>query len=664
MKNGANKIAVILIVKAISSFVFAIHAQTSIKLPTHNIIGTELSVDYATNTPSTIVNTKSNVFDGNLNTYFASYERSGTWVGLDLSERYVITKIAYAPRNNDPLGPQRLLLGIFEGANNPDFSDAVPLYMITEEPLVYLLTEQTINCSRGFRYVRYAGPNDARCTIAEIEFYGYKDAGNNTHFPQLTNLPTITISTQQAAEIDSRDEYISGFISIIHNGTIYSDLLEIRGRGHGSWTFPKKPYRIKLRNKTRLLGFPASERNWTLLNNYGDKTLMRNLLAFDLSRRLDMDYTPAGMPVDVIINGEYKGNYQLCDQIEVAPGRVEIQQLTPKDVDLPNLSGGYLLELDANAPNEEEGWFYSTVRQTPMRIRAPKEDEIVAQQYFYIRDHYRKMEESLFATNYKDPENGYRKYIDTESFIRHFLVGEISGNTDTYWSVYLYKERNSDMFKFGPVWDFDLAFENDYRTFPINASDSWVWESGSAARGVLTCVRRLLSDENFVSQLKDIYFDYRNRGVITKDSLLQVIDTYAFMIDRSQRLNFMRWNILNRAVQLNPQILGTYENEVNNVKRYISERIDWMDNKLGYVTDGNTYITSNLPDIEVYAYKNIIYFSNVFETVKITIADITGRIIFSQTIQENTSISVANGMYLITISNAKGQAKTVKCLVS
>ena len=551
------------------------------KLPAINIIGTEMSVDYSTNTPSTTVNTKSNVFDGDFDTYFASYERSGTWVGLDLGEKHVITKIAYSPRSDYVEGPQRLVLGIFEGANNPDFGDAVPLLIVTEAPQFYKMTEQNINCSRGFRYVRYVGPNDVRCNISEIEFYGYPGVGNNSHFPQLTNLPVVTIHTTGTEEITSQDVYVHGIVSIINNGTIFSDSLEIRGRGHASWSFPKKPYRMKLKNKVNLLGFPARERNWVLINNYGDKTLMRNLLAFDLSRRFDMAYTSIGIPVDVILNGEYKGCYQLCDQLEVAAGRIDVEKMGIYDVTLPNLSGGYLLEVDAYA-YEEESWFSSARQYTPVRVRYPKSDEIVAQQYKYIRDHYNLMEASVFSVNYKDPVNGYRKYLDTESFLRHFLVGEISGNTDTYWSTYMYKDRNDDIFYFGPVWDFDLAYENDNRTYPINNHTQWVYEYGSSANGFRAVVNRLFSDEAFVLQLKTIYADYRDRGIVTTEALLNVVDNYAVEIKQSQQLNFKRWNILNAIVHQNPRTYGSYEGEVNNVKRYIMERLDWLDKKLGY----------------------------------------------------------------------------------
>jgi len=516
-----------------------------------------------------------------------------------------------------------------------------------------MLMDKSVDCSKGFRYVRYVGPNDVRCNIAEIEFYGYKGAGNDSHFPQLTNLPTITIHTVNAQGITDRENYIKGIVSIIHNDgkTIFSDSLEIRGRGHGSWEFPKKPYRMKLYHKVNLLGFPARERNWTLINNYGDKTLMRNLLAFDLSKRLDMTYVPVGIPVDVFLNGEYKGTYNLCDQIEVATGRVEVQKMTANDIELPYLSGGYLLEVDAYA-SEGTSWFTSTKRRTPVTIQYPKDDEIVPQQRDYIREHYNKMESAIFATDYKDPENGYRKYLDVESFLRHFLVGEISGNTDTYWSTYMYKERNNDIFKFGPAWDFDLGYENDYRTYPINSYTQWVYEEkGSYATGFRDVVKRLFTDENFVLRLKAIYADYRSRGILTKEALLQVVDDCVVELDQSRRLNFMRWNIMNTRVHMNPKTYGSYEGEVDNVKKYISERIDWMDKKLGYVPSDIPQIPG-LTNMAIYTQANAIYFDNVSEPVDITIVDITGRIILSKTIDGSTSVPVAKGMYIVTINNS------------
>ena len=101
-------------------------ADDDVKL-TGTVIGTQQTVDYNTWAQSTTVNTCANAFDGDLDTYFASWERSYTWAGLDLGTPHIITRVGWAPRN-DVHGEERVLLGVFEGANSPDFMDALPLY--------------------------------------------------------------------------------------------------------------------------------------------------------------------------------------------------------------------------------------------------------------------------------------------------------------------------------------------------------------------------------------------------------------------------------------------------------------------------------------------------------------------------------------------------------
>ena len=144
---------------------------------TGTVIGTLECVDYGnTSKMTTTVNTRANAFDGNLSTFFATWERSYTWAGLDLGSPHVITRVGWSPRN-DSQGEGRVVLGVFEGANSPDFMDALPLYLIDEKGKIGQFSYADVNCSRGFRYVRYVGPADARCNIAELEFYGYPGEG-------------------------------------------------------------------------------------------------------------------------------------------------------------------------------------------------------------------------------------------------------------------------------------------------------------------------------------------------------------------------------------------------------------------------------------------------------------------------------------------------------
>ena len=167
-------------------------------------IGSQLSVDYGNSSqPSTTVNTVANAFDGNLNTFFASWERNKTWAGLDLGKPHVITRVGWSPRN-DGVGPKRVVLGLFEGSDDPDFLTSYPLFIISQEGTIGQMDYADVNVSRGFRYVRYVGPSEARCNIAELEFYGYESEGKDSIYYQLTNLPTVVINTQD--NIDPYDK--------------------------------------------------------------------------------------------------------------------------------------------------------------------------------------------------------------------------------------------------------------------------------------------------------------------------------------------------------------------------------------------------------------------------------------------------------------------------
>lgn len=548
------------------------------------IIGSQWSVDYDNNNAkSERVNTKGNVFDGDFNTYFASYDRSGTWVGLDLGEKYVINKIGYSPRLSHQ---NRVRLAVIEGANNADFSDAIPIHVIKEAGVEKEMNYAEINCSRGFRYVRYVTPNDVRCNLAELAFYGEKGEGDDSQFYQITNLPTVVINTKGAQEITSKEEELSSVVYIVSEEgkkLLATEKTGVRGRGNASWNFPKKPYRLKFDEKQQLLDAPAKAKKWTLINNYGDKTLMRNILAFELSRRFGLAYTPYCHPVDVVLNGEYRGCYQLCDQIEVNKNRVNITEMEPEDVALPELSGGYLIEVDAYA-STEASHFYSTLG-TPVTIKSPDDEDIVNAQTRYITDYFNRMENAVFASNFADPETGYRRFLDLDSFLKHFMVGEMSGNTDTYWSVYMTKDRESDKFFTGPVWDFDIAFDNDQRTYPIEAHTDYIFASKNssvASEAMRQMVNRIVKEDDGARQrLLELWSEARNTKGIDETSLLEYVDKTVELLNESQKLNFLRWNILSERVHENPQASGSYEGEVAIVKNFIRKRLPQLDGFIG-----------------------------------------------------------------------------------
>lgn len=551
------------------------------------VIGTLETVDYTTFNESTTVNTRDMAFDGKLNTFFASWERSYTWTGLDLGSKHVITKVGWSPRN-DGKGEERVMLGVFEGANREDFMDALPIYIIKERGKIGEISYATVSCSAGFRYVRYVGPSDARCNIAELEFYGHSGEGDSLHLYRLTNLPTVTIHTLDGTIPYDKETDISSQISII--GEEDENLLNVPGgireRGNYSRSFPKKPYRIKFDKKQHVLDAPAKAKKWTLINNYGDKTLMRNLLAFEISRKMGMPYTPYGRAVDVLLNGEYKGCYQLCDQVNVNKNRVNITEMTPQDISGTALTGGYFFEIDAYA-DQERKWFWSS-GGNPVVIKSPDEDSIQTVQFNYIKSHFNKM------------ESQWKQYLDLNTFLRHFLVGELSGNTDTYWSVFMYKQRDDDIVYTGPVWDFDLAFDNDNRTYPVNAKSDYIYRSGGSCTGNMRSFvdRIVVYDASAKAKLLNIWDEARQNG-LSQESLVACVDQFEEELALSQELNFLRWPIMNQWVHQNPNVWGSYANEVQNVRRFIKQRVEWIDKKLNYTfipsTIEKAYVDFNEP---------------------------------------------------------------------
>lgn len=524
------------------------------------VIGSRYSVDYTSGSQSTTVNVKNNVFDGNFDTYFASYDRSGSWVGLDLGSKHVITKIGYSPRITQS---HRVELAMIEGANNPDFSDALPIHMIKQSAPERQMTYEQTSCSRGFRYVRYVSPNDVRCNLAELEFYGYEDEGNDSKLYQLTNLPTVVINTEGSQEIVSKEEELSSTVYIIsEEGTNLLATTEtgVRGRGNASWDqFPKKPYRLKFKSKQSPLGAPASAKKWTLISNYSDKSLMRNILAFEASRRIGQAYTPYCHPVDVIVNGEYRGCYQLCDQVEAAEGRVPAKD-------------GYLIEIDAYAWKEVSAFW--SWRGTPVTIKHPDEDDITDSQRQHIESFFNQMETAALGEDFTDPEKGYRKYLDLESFLRNLLVGDFCGNTDLLWSVYMYKDATDGKLYTGPTWDHDLSFDNDYRSYPVNANNDFIFlfVPSPASDAVRDITRRIVKED---PEAKNLLAQYWNQALEEGDlkTLPEYLDQTYVLLQESQELNFKRWNILDSQVHMNFQALGTYEAEVNFLKNCLKERL-------------------------------------------------------------------------------------------
>ena len=303
-------------------------------------------------------------------------------------------------------------------------------------------------------------------------------------------LPIIRIDTDGAAPILDRDNYVRATMSLDPNGSgfsPYSGTLGIKGRGNSTWNFPKKPYRLKLDAKSPIMGI-ASSKDWVLLANWYDKSQVRTSTAEAISKATDLAWTPTYRHVEVILNGQYVGVYQFTEAIKPASTKIDIPTLGETDNELPELSGGYLLEIDDRLEENDEPGF-RTARNVPVVVKEP--DPATRQQRSYIRSSVQDLENSLFADDYTDPASGYRRRLDVGSFIDHYLVQEVTRNGDSFWSsTFFYKDRDDDRFVFGPIWDFDRSMGSTVTVRP-QPPEGWY----ARGRGVWT--RRLFTDPAF-----------------------------------------------------------------------------------------------------------------------------------------------------------------------
>lgn len=382
-------------------------------------------------------------------------------------------------------------------------------------------------------------------------------------------LPTVTITTDNGAPID-HDIYVTATldISATPQSPQFSGTLQIKGRGNSTWGMPKKPYRIKLDSKAPLLGM-NQDKNWALLANYADKSLLRNRIGQDLGQQLGMAWNPDSRMVKLILNGQYKGVYQLIETIRVSGDRVDITEMEPTDVNPPEVTGGYLFEIDKRRDCAANVLF-ETSRGVPFCIDTPDEDEIVPQQYAWLSGYVQASEDAIYAPDFSDPVTGYRAWLDPDSFIDWYLINELFANVDAqdFSSIWNYKDRNGLMRR-GPLWDFDLGIGNaNYRTC-ADPQGFWVHDG--------TWYERLFQDPAFAAQTR-ARWDALKPGVF--DQLPALVDAEAAAIHGAIGDNFVRWPILRDYVWPNVVVTGSWEGEIAYDKDWLLQRVAWLDANL------------------------------------------------------------------------------------
>lgn len=393
-------------------------------------------------------------------------------------------------------------------------------------------------------------------------------------YTQLTDLPTIYINTENGQSITSKDTYIySTMIYVDGDSVAQYDSLRIRGRGNSSWNnMPKKAYRIKFNDKEKFLGKGyANAKSWTLLANCTDKSMLRNALTRDLGNFISMKNTPAAKFVDLYLNGTYQGTYQISDQVEVKAHRVNITEQDEALTDTSNITGGYLLEVDGFADTSEK-YFYTGTKHIYVRIHYPDEDYLQSSQTSYISNYVSNFEKALFSSDFDDADNGYRPFVDSVSLINWYLATEMSANVDGFFSTYFYKDQNDPHLYFGPLWDYDIAYNNCSRTGDI--TNSLMIDAGYGTNFTKVWMLQMWKDKWFAGRVNTRWKEIVASGLQTY--LNSKIDSLAAVVATSEVENYKKWSISTK-----------YYNELvlhSSYQDYITDLHTFIDNHIPYLT--------------------------------------------------------------------------------
>ena len=278
-----------------------------------------------------------------------------------------------------------------------------------------------------------------------------------------TGLPVIYIETQDGVPINSTEIYRNMNFSITsdnpaHNVVKTGFTDEIRGRGNSTWfgppAPPKKPYRIRFREETSLFGMVPA-RNWVLLANWSDRSLLRTTVAFELGMRFGLPFTCHAVHVEVVLNGEYQGSYVLTEHMRAGDGRVDLDR-----------NNGYLVELDIWY--DEDPKFRTPNLNVPVIVKLPDLGADINQSgYDFVRNSLFEFDAVMSDPNF--PDNNYTDILDIDNFVDFIMINEIVFNTEIARpaSIYMYKDAG-DKIKMGPLWDFDGSF-GGWSTAPVES---------------------------------------------------------------------------------------------------------------------------------------------------------------------------------------------------
>ena len=526
-----------------------------------------------------------------------------------------------------------MLLGILAGPLAPlaaaaeEFSAAfAESYAVVGQPLTLQVTGASGSVTYKWAVDGVNVGTDASYTPTEDDLMKWISvnvaSGNDTVTLEMffSRLPVIYINTENSAPIVSKEEYINAELIIQGNETynsettkLYNGLTEIRGRGNSTWGQPKKPYRLKLDKKTDVFGMGKSK-HWVLLANYMDESLQRNTLAYNLSGAMGMEQMSTVF-VDVVLNGDFIGNYQLCENIRVDPTRVDIfdwetfaedcagviadaHGMTKDEtgdletymaenmdwitsgtfkfndityaiadypeIEIPDITGGYILELDEYYDEVSK---FKTDSGQPMMFKNPEFLYTNKDMMNYVQGYVQAFEDAVqsdsYTVNYNGQNMHYSDLYDMEALVDYWLVSEIFFNEEiNKKSTYMYKEID-ELMKMGPIWDMDWSSGGEGQTY---YTDQWATLFFSTNAQKSQWYKYLIQDPYFITKAQERYWEIRHDQV---DDMLAELDSNSEMLKVSAEANGERWGYG-----------SSYETYTNNLRSWFNNHLRWMDGEM------------------------------------------------------------------------------------
>lgn len=393
-------------------------------------------------------------------------------------------------------------------------------------------------------------------------------------YPVKYRVAKMAITTDNGARVDSKEKTDYRACTImIESDTIawnYKGYGKIRGRGNSTWLwYPKKPYRIKLDEKAEILGLDANK-DWVLLANYRDPTHLMNTFVFEMGRELGIPFTNHSRYVELTLNGEYLGLYQLTEQIEVGKSRVNIGKK------------GWLLSLDVDdGPAESPGAkdnFWSSVYRMPVCVKSPEGDGTSGGETLVVDA--QKALGSLESIIYSHDYEALSKVCDIPVMIDYLLIQEFIYNVELSAprSIYIHKAEDAK-WTFGPLWDFDAGFDfdwgqmttghyffKDYRETVLGTDPARHISDYTYTPSFFTDMWR---SKEFVSQVKNRWKTMRPRIVAEFwPEAKRYAEACAEAMERDKQLWKSRDTHFDRD----------YKTEINRMEKWLNSRAVYMDN--------------------------------------------------------------------------------------